>query len=181
MLDQALLAFWRHGYAATSISSLRQVTGLGAKSLYDTFGGKRDMFLACLERYGETVLPMVFDQSDSRYAPLETLHRILETLVRVSPRGPARGCLLGVAAAAVENDPELSAAIRAYLDKIQASLAELLRSIPLKDNAPPPAELASMLMTLLQGMHLISRVDGTRDHARVAVKTAMRLVEEQVA
>ena len=180
VLDQAMVEFWKRGYAATPISGLRQVTGLGAKSLYDTFGGKREMFLACLERYGDTVVPRMFDGLVARYPPAEAVKRILRNLLRAGRKGPARGCLLGVAAAEIENDVELSEAIGKHLDRIQESLAGALAAAPLKQGAPAPAELASMLMTLLQGVHLISRVEGTERHARRAIRVAEKLVDDCV-
>ena len=178
MLDKVMLEFWKKGYASTSISDLRKATGLGAKSLYDTYGGKRELFIASLERYGKTMVSREFDEVIACHPPAEALMRILEKMVRVSAKGPARGCLLGVAAAELERDPEVSAAITKYLDNMQAALTGAIANMPLKEEAPPPAELASMLMTLLQGMHLISRVDGSEKHARSSINAAWYLISE---
>ncbi len=181
VLDQAMVEFWKRGYAATSVSILREATGLGAKSMYDTFGGKREVFLACLDRYGETVLPVMFDVERAKHPPRKALDRILRNLLLESAKGPARGCLLGVAAAELEDDPELSRALTKHLDKIRDYLAVLLEQLPLVKGAPTPHALASMLMTLLQGVHLISRVDGTKEHAKNAVATAGQLIDAYCA
>ena len=177
VLDLAMHEFWQHGYAATSISRLREVTGLGAKSLYDTFGDKRSIYLACLERYDRVVLTQMFDAAIARHPPDVALTRILEKLVRNSARGPARGCLLGVAAAELEDDRELSAAINASFERIQRLLTELLSTIPLKETAPSAAALASMLTALLQGIHLMARVDESGPAARAAIRAALQLIE----
>ncbi len=177
VLDRVMVEFWKHGYAATSISTLREVTGLGAKSLYDTFGGKRELFLASLERYNEVVLPKMFDDKISRHPPEIALRKVLEGLVMQSPKGPARGCLLGVAAAEIEDDAELSTAVRRYLNNIQEALSRVIAKMPLKETSPSPEELANMLVSLLQGIHLISRVDGNSRETKVAIKTALDLVE----
>ena len=178
VLDKVMLEFWKKGYAATSISDLREATGLGAKSLYDTYGGKRELFIASLERYGKTMVPREFDEVIASHPPAEAVIRILEKMVRVSAMGPARGCLLGVAAAGVERDPEVSAAVAKYLDHMQAALATAIANMPLKEDAPSPSELASMLMTLLQGVHLISRVDGSEKHTRASLSVVQRLIDE---
>lgn len=177
VLDQALIEFWRQGYSATSVSALRAATGLGAKSLYDTFGGKRELFIASLDRYGETVVPKMFDAVADRHPPREALERILTRLVKASPKPPARGCLLGVAAIEVADDTVLGATVAGYLDQIQRSLAAVVQRLPLRADAPAATALASMLMSLLQGVHLISRVDGTRRHARDAVDSALQLID----
>jgi TetR/AcrR family transcriptional repressor of nem operon len=181
VLDLAMTEFWKHGYAATSISGLRNVTGLGAKSLYDTFGDKRTLFIACLEHYANKVLPVMFDQNVAKYPPKQALRKILEDLVKVSPRGETKGCLLGVAAAEVEDDPELSADINKYLVGIQRILEEVISNCHLKDSAPSPKALSSMLMTLLQGIHLISRVEGTEQQTKASIKSALQLIDTQMA
>ena len=180
VLDVAMVAFWKRGYAATSVADLLEATGLGAKSLYDTFGGKRELYLNCLDHYGATVLSEVFDRTVDGEAPLARLRRVLEGLVRASPRGPARGCLLGVAAAELEDDVELARALKRHLNHIQNSLENVLAEMPLKADGPGANELASMLMTLLQGVHLMSRVDGVGGHARRATQAALALVEARL-
>lgn len=50
-LRQAMRLFWSKGYDGTSITDLTEVMGLSRSSLYETFGDKRDLFLAAVERY----------------------------------------------------------------------------------------------------------------------------------
>ena len=180
-LDKAMIEFWQRGYAATTVSDLREATGLGAKSLYDTYGGKRDLYLACLARYGEKVLPENFDEVIARQPPKAALKAILRNLVRDSRLGRAKGCFLGVAAADLEDDPELTAAIRARLEQVQQTLERVLQQIPRKPGAPKAGDLASLLMTLLQGIHLIARVEGTEAHSRASLRMALRMVDEYCA
>ena len=44
-------AFWERGYEATSVDDLVQCMGINRFSLYSTFGGKHQLFVAALERY----------------------------------------------------------------------------------------------------------------------------------
>lgn len=50
-LESALDLFWRHGYEATSLADLVEVTGAKAPTLYAEFGNKEGMFRAAVERY----------------------------------------------------------------------------------------------------------------------------------
>ena len=50
-LDEAMDLFWTHGYEPTSMSDLQRSMGIGRQSLYDTFGGKREIFRESLDRY----------------------------------------------------------------------------------------------------------------------------------
>ncbi|WSQ11748.1 TetR/AcrR family transcriptional regulator [Streptomyces sp. NBC_01231] len=51
-LEKALLAFWEHGYEATSVSDLTRVMDIGAPSLYAAFGDKRSLFEEVVREYG---------------------------------------------------------------------------------------------------------------------------------
>src|SRR5271165_4944941 len=50
-LAKAAEAFWKHGYAATSLDDLVAATGMNRPSLYAAFGDKRDLYLKTLMRY----------------------------------------------------------------------------------------------------------------------------------
>ena len=52
-LDEAMELFWQRGYHATSIQDLVDHLGVNRQSLYDTYGGKEQLFLAALGRYRE--------------------------------------------------------------------------------------------------------------------------------
>ena len=51
VLDRATELFWTKGYEETSMRELEEGLGVGRQSLYSTFGDKRDLFLASLDRY----------------------------------------------------------------------------------------------------------------------------------
>src|ERR1700688_3346919 len=50
-LAKAAEAFWKDGYAATSLDDLAAATAITRRSLYAAFGDKRDLYLKTLERY----------------------------------------------------------------------------------------------------------------------------------
>ena len=52
-LAKAADAFWKLGYAATSLDDLVAATGMNRPSLYAAFGDKRDIYLKTLARYRE--------------------------------------------------------------------------------------------------------------------------------
>lgn len=85
----ALLVFWRKGYAATTMQDLEHATGLGRMSLYNAFGGKEDLFQAALERY--------IDATRKLYAKhlcgggIADVERLVESYVLPIPLGKAGG------------------------------------------------------------------------------------------
>ena len=52
-LERAMAVFWRRGYEGTSVRDLVEHMGINRGSLYDTFGDKRTLFLAAVDRYLE--------------------------------------------------------------------------------------------------------------------------------
>ena len=52
-MADSLVTFWRHGFEGSSVEELERATGLGRSSLYNTFGNKRALFLAALDRYAQ--------------------------------------------------------------------------------------------------------------------------------
>jgi TetR/AcrR family transcriptional repressor of nem operon len=51
VLQNAMGAFWEHGYEATSMADLLKVTGLSKSSLYAGFGDKHALFVATYDLY----------------------------------------------------------------------------------------------------------------------------------
>lgn len=51
VLQNAMGAFWEHGYEATSMADLLKVTGLSKSSLYAGFGDKHALFMATYDLY----------------------------------------------------------------------------------------------------------------------------------
>jgi TetR/AcrR family transcriptional regulator, transcriptional repressor for nem operon len=78
--DQALNAavemFWCRGYEATSMSDLLQAMNLSKSSLYQTFGGKQELFRLCLARYAQWLrasMSAELDKAESGFGFLETV------------------------------------------------------------------------------------------------------------
>ena len=54
VLSKAMNLFWKQGYSATSIQDLVSHLGINRASLYDTYGGKEQLFLSAFEQYRNT-------------------------------------------------------------------------------------------------------------------------------
>src|SRR5271163_3330645 len=50
-LAQAMEAFWKSGYAATTLDDLSAATGMNRPSLYAAFGDKQDIYIKAYRRY----------------------------------------------------------------------------------------------------------------------------------
>jgi TetR/AcrR family transcriptional repressor of nem operon len=64
LLEAVMVAFWRHGYTATTYRSLETLSGVGIRSLANTFGEKDELFTKALSRYHHMVadnIAVMFD------------------------------------------------------------------------------------------------------------------------
>jgi TetR/AcrR family transcriptional repressor of nem operon len=90
-LDAAKALFWEKGFEATSTEDLRLAMGIGRQSFYDSFRGKREVFLAALGRYVDERFAQTTALLGSR-SPLAGLERMLAAIAEETPAERARGC-----------------------------------------------------------------------------------------
>lgn len=173
--------FWSRGYAGTSISDLEAALGVGRKSLYDTFGSKRALYLRSIEQYTESVIARICrGLADSRNSPIENLERVLDRLQQHHSSDESLGCLLGVAMAqASADDAELHALLLGYLRKLEIAFAKTVRAAQADGAITPsvrPHDAASQLVALTQGMALLGRIQNTTTMQRSIVRSTLDLL-----
>jgi TetR/AcrR family transcriptional repressor of nem operon len=177
-LEQARDLFWSRGYDGTGLSQLEAHLGIGRKSLYDTFGSKRELFLKALERYTDTVIARIVGRLEHAEGTAAlNLERALERLAQYHGSGGSDGCLLGVAMAqAKPEDGELAAILRGYLQRLERAFTSALgRGIVDGEIGAHvrPRDAARNLVALTQGMALLGRVGSTAATQRSIVRAAL--------
>lgn len=119
-LEKALLAFWEHGYEATSVSDLTRVMGIGAPSLYAAFGDKRSLFEEAVRVYGTehgSFADRALAEEPTARAAVERTLR--EAATAYTEPGHPHGCLV-VHAATNCSDAEVEQSLR---DRRNANIA----------------------------------------------------------
>ncbi len=182
-LESARDLFWERGFDGTGVSDLEGALGIGRKSLYDTFGSKRGLFLRALEKYVDTVIDRICGRLESRTGPaIENLEQALSKLGEYHGSGKSDGCLLGVAMGqACRGDEELTAILRSYLARLEKALESAIRrgideggirsGVRAKD-------AARNLVAVTQGMALLGRVDAGRATQRSIVRAALNSLRD---
>jgi TetR/AcrR family transcriptional regulator, transcriptional repressor for nem operon len=177
-LEAAIELFWRRGYEATSMRDLLEGMGIGRGSFYDTFGDKRALFLAALDRFEESRTTWAIEVLETSPSPLagieEVFGRTIENLVGYEPR---RGCLLANSAVELApHDPEVAARISDYVRRTEEAFegalvrAREMRGIPKKSD---PRALARFLVTNLHGLRVMARAGADRETLEDAVRIAL--------
>lgn len=180
-LGKAVEVFWRHGYEATSLSELLENMGIGKKSLYDTFGNKKSLFLKALEHYAHTTIQDMCDRLSADGSPLANLKQLLRNWQEMHSQRGSCGCMLGTNIADFNTDDEAIALImRAYLRQMEdAFAATLVRAQAAEEISPDadPRKLARLLLCMTQGMALLGRVMDNGTTLEGATQAAIALLD----
>jgi TetR/AcrR family transcriptional regulator, transcriptional repressor for nem operon len=149
-LDRAMAAFWSKGYGATSIEDLVAHMGIQRGSLYGTFGDKRTLFLAVLDRYQRVVARELVEALDAPGSGIEAIRQFFRLRVEGSlDRRRPPGCLVTNSAVELSGrDRGAAAMVGGSLAKIEAAF---LRA------------LARFLTSSAQGLSVMARA--ARDRA----------------
>lgn len=178
-LDAALALFWRNGYEGSSLADLTDAMGVSKSSLYNTFGDKRALFGAAIERYEQVhVAPALSVLEDARRPVPIRIEAFLRRIITARfAAGDRRGCFIGNTAAEVAaHDSEIAArvaqALRRIEDALAAALEEGRQSGEIAPDADPRA-LARFFTATAQGLRLVSKTAddprGLDDVVRVAL------------
>ena len=177
-LERARDLFWQRGYDGTGIRELEATLGIGRKSLYDTYGSKRELYLRALQLYADTVIRRICDGLERPGASaLENLERVLGRLARHHGSDESLGCLLGVAMAQADrDDAELAELLRAHLLGLEQALERAVGRAQAEGAMradASPRDVARQLVALVQGVALLGRVGTSPTRQRSAVRAAL--------
>jgi len=170
--------FWRQGYEATLVHDLLAEMGILRCSMYDTFGDKRALFLAALDRFEETRVARADGILESSASAVEGIRRLFETTIEgLVSYEPRRGCLLAnTAVELAPHDEEVAARISRYVrrteDAFERALVRGRAAGEVSANKDPKA-LARFLVSTLHGVRVLARAGVDRAVLDDSVRTAL--------
>ena len=94
VLQKAVELFWARGYHATSIQDLVDHLGINRASLYDTYGGKGQLFKTALSSYQKKNLEKLKKFLNSFDDVKEGFRELFNSKIQESIPNDRRGCLL---------------------------------------------------------------------------------------
>ncbi|HEX2740624.1 MAG TPA: TetR/AcrR family transcriptional regulator [Rubrobacter sp.] len=177
-LHSAMELFWSKGYEATSMRQLLDGMGIGRGSFYDTFGDKRTLFLATLDRFEQTRTAWVLEALEEGESPMEAIRYVFERtvdgLVGFEPR---RGCLLAnTAVELAPHDPEVAERISRYIRRTEDAFERALqraRSAGEISEQQDPRSLARFLVNSLHGLRVTARAGADRQTLEDTVEVVL--------
>lgn len=174
--------FWAHGYSATTITQLKEATGLNPFSIYSTFGDKRGLFLRALtEHYGPATAGHAATLTDTTQSGSGAIAAFIDWCEGFAT-GDAfrRGCLMqntlgegtddaDFVACAAEGGRLLTGALRGAVRRGQKA-GEL-------DPELDPDEAAHFLVAWNQGLLVIAKAASDRGPLRKATRQMRKILE----
>lgn len=175
-LEAALLAFWEHGYEATSVSDLTRVMDIGTPSLYAAFGDKRSLFEEVVQEYGVrygSFGDRALAEEPTARAGIERMLR--EAAAEYTAPGRPPGCLV-IHAAANCSTAEVEESLR---ERRNANIAAIERRIGADVEAgvlPPDTDAAALARytgAMIQGMSQQARDGASRTELEALAEIAL--------
>jgi TetR/AcrR family transcriptional repressor of nem operon len=181
-LDKAMQLFWANGYAATGLNELLAAMEIGRKSLYDTFGNKRTLYIKALDRYSRTVVGEIHRALNNPDRPaLENVRAVMRDLAAENARPMSPGCLLGVSMAQFRtDDAEMAEVLRQHMQRVERAYYTAFAKAQADGELKPTTNvrnLARLFMSAHQGLTLIGRVSETQAVPRGIVDGALAVLE----
>lgn len=182
---QSLLAatralLWERGYESTSPKAIMEASGTGQGSFYHHFPSKRDLAAAALEEVADELigsLDSVFDQD------IPALKRVRDWLS--APRNALAGCRLGRMALerSVLEDDALRRPLVRYFKAAEKHLRTAISQAQQQGQLRKELDsddLASMLLTVIQGGYVLSRARRDADKLNEAIRAALAVLSSHL-
>jgi len=161
VLERAIAVFARHGFEGTSTDALLDAMHISRQSLYDTFGDKRKLYLAALQRYNTESTAQIIGTMHEAESPVAGLENALIAFAMRPPEDAGIGCL-GVSAICEFGtaDPDVNAISQAAGRSLSVAIRrQVERAITAgeADKDVDPAAAAGFIAASLAGMKVAAR------------------------
>ncbi len=166
VLQKVTRLFWDKGYSATSMQEIVEASGLNRSSLYNSFGDKYQLFLACLKYYKGVNHSNIVNCLLSR-SPKESLHHFFESTANsILEKTNLKGCFLTNSVAELANrDDEVAAFLNSNMEDMTQLFEDILsKGIETGDFKKDldVKSTALYLFTSLQGLQLTSMLTNSK-------------------
>ena len=181
-LEKAMNIFWKSGYHATSIQDLVDDLGISRSSIYDTYGGKRELFKKAFQLYRTTNISGMTQFLKTQKSTKIGLHKLFEMAIQESVSDiDKKGCfVINTATELVPGDEEIQRILQeneSIIEKIFYDFllhGQQMGEIPKNKNLKT---LSALLFTLYMGLRVKAKVQPNRDKMLSLVDTTLTLLD----
>jgi TetR/AcrR family transcriptional repressor of nem operon len=181
-MQEALDAFWDRGYSGTSVQDLQEEMGLNRGSLYGTFGDKKRLFLAVLDKYYEQRVEDLQRVLDEPQSSRQALRDLLDHVAcQVSSNEGCRGCLAAKAAMELApHDKDVAGWLKRFHRRKVAMIARVIErgqqqgEISRKLDAESAARF---VLNNIAGLHLLGTISPSSTEVRKVIEMVLKSLD----
>jgi AcrR family transcriptional regulator len=159
-MEQALTAahtlFAERGFAAVTMDEVAAVVGVTKPLLYNYFGNKEQLFIACMERSGDALVTMILETVGDAGSPSEALNDGLRAFFAFLDADRAAWAVLFDET--LPHSGELADRVAEYRGRLISLVSEsLLAQLPAKRRAAARIEVEALSSALLGAAEALAR------------------------
>jgi len=179
-IEDAMQVFWDKGYEQTSVTDLLAGTGLNKGSLYNAFGGKKQLFVKALQKYDEERRAM-FAELEALDDPQQAIGKLFDNIVATTVADAGhKGCFLFNTALQINmHGEEVSGIVTKGVKEIEAFFRRSIEVGQARGQIPKELvaeDTAKALLAMIVGIRLLGRGVFTQAPLRTIADQAKRLI-----
>lgn len=174
VLDRVMETFWLKGYEGTSVSDLVKATRLNSRTMYNLYGDKNGLFRAAIDNYYDKVMSGLFKTLKQNRG----LPGIRMVCSQVAEWEMLNGCLFSnTLSEANVVDKDIHGFVKSVFLKLEAQFAKNLRQANKAGDFNGDVKSTSkLLLLIMQGMSVFSRIKPTKAERRKLIENAMAIL-----
>ena len=182
VLQKAMELFWEKGFHATSIQDLVSHLGINRASLYDTYGGKEELFDQAFQYYRTTngaIVKTLFEKESSVKKGLKVL--FVKAIQQSVQDECKKGCfVVNTATELIPGDEAIHKALRDNTENSQKLFIDYVQKgidageISSSKNA---ASIGLMLFTLYNGLQVLAKIETDPKKYRNMVEAGLSVLD----
>ena len=183
LTERALEQFWENGFHASSMDDLVKATGVSRHGIYSTFGGKKELFLACFDRYQASVVTPAFQGVETAGAGLADVAEYFELQIQAGDAAglPGPGCFVANSATEIAPaDQDVMDKVREHNNRLRAgfraALYAQIGTVP-EERQQKVENLAELMVIFTNGLWSRSRSVSDANSLRQSVRDFLHLIE----
>lgn len=181
VLYEAMNIFWSQGFDGTSLQQLLQVTGLSKSSLYQTFGGKEELFILCLEHYTAKTKDKLLAQLSLSESGKEFIGQVLLSAAdEAKSHSLPKGCMImNTATEFAQNNPLVSQYVKKGIDAFKFVFLTALKKAVAQKEIPESSnvdQMASFIVSSMSGIKSMVKAGARKDDIQNIVSFVMKSI-----
>lgn len=182
VLQKAVEIFWKKGFHATSMDDLVKHLGINRASLYDTFGGKKQIFEKAVSKYIADNTLLINEFFSKPLSVKEGLLKFFQLVVQSSVADTdLKGCLVvNTSVESIPDDQEIVEILAGNKHNFENIFYQVLKKGQEEGEIDPQKNIKAIsvyLVTLFNGLKVAARLKPDEAELNAVVKTGLAVLD----